>query len=349
MIKIILHTPNFEDGTSFYRAGGPFGRLRKRCPGIDLAFMPKYTAATVALADIVVIQRPYDENAVQLAQLCKLAGTKVWVDYDDDIFQVTTSHPFAYVYNSYQTKSNVKSVLQLADVVTASTEALKEALSQFTKRKILVIPNAIDDEMPAVSSDANLVTPRNPVILFRGSASHEKDLLEVSVEVIDILRENPKFQFHAMGYLPWFIVECIPANQWQFTPWMDPYVYYAKLIELRPTVVIHPLEDTKFNRSKSNCSWLETTVAGSPFITRKLPEFEKPGCLTYTTPSEFKEALQKIVKGEYPTNDLVKLSWDAAMSQYRLREVNKLRAEVISELSGRAVEYNNGDLSSGAP
>ena len=331
MLKLAIHSPNFEDGTSFYRASGPFSALRKEA-GIDIVFLSKWTAATVSLVDVVLIQRPYDDTAVQIAQIAKLAGRPVVVDYDDDVFAVGMSHPFAHVYNSYQVKSNVQTCLALADAVFVSTQKLKEVLAAKTKTPIYVIPNALDFSLPVVK--ARKVENPNPIVVFRGSASHEKDLLEVSVEIIDVFRANPQIQFHAIGYLPWFIAECLPQSQFQFTPWADPFIYLQKLAELRPKLVIHPLEKNPFNESKSNCSWLEATMAGSPFLTRNLPEFAQPGCLTYNTPDEFKEAFEKVIKDEYPAEELVEKSWQRVIEAYDLKKVNVQRLEVLYSLVG---------------
>ena len=119
MIKIAIHCPNFEDGTSFYRLQGPFARLRKHLD-CELVFVPRWTAAITSLCDIVLLQRPYDDGALQVAQLAKITGKPLWVEYDDDVSQVGLSHEFSYVYNSHEVRANVSTILQLADLVTVT-------------------------------------------------------------------------------------------------------------------------------------------------------------------------------------------------------------------------------------
>ena len=332
MIKIALHCPNFEDGTSYYRVQRPLSRLRKKM-ALDIAFFANWNASVMGLVDAVLIQRPYDDSGVNIAKLCKLAGVPLWVDYDDDVFQVGMSHQFFHVYNSPQVRANVQLCLDLADVISVSTEQLKKVMESKTKTKVVVIPNALDMDLPTVKGREELkAAGRNPVVLFRGSNSHEKDLIEVGADLIDVLRAHPEVQFHSMGYLPWMINECIPSAQWAFSPWSDPFIYFQQLCELRPMVVVHPLEDNLFNRGKSNCSWIETTVANAPFITRKLPEFEKPGILTYSTPEEFAVVLEKLLKGDYPLDALVDQSWGHIKENYTLEKANELREELILNL-----------------
>jgi len=334
MIKIAIHSPNFSDGTSFYRVQGPLSELRKE-GGIDVCFFSKWDAASISLADILFLQRPYSADAVQVAQLAKLVGVKIWMDTDDDTTAVGTSHPFAYLYNSFDTKANVRSCLALADKVTVSTEHLKTVMQDLCKTAdITVIPNAVNFNIPFVkSSGVYREGARNNTVLYRGSSSHEKDVLEVAVELIDALREFPTFRFDARGYLPWFVVDPLPQTQWSFTPWCEPHIYFQKLIESRALVVVHPLENVKFNLSKSNCSWLESTLAGCVFITRNLPEFQRPGAVLYDTPEQFKELLVQTLRGEHSQKP--KESLEYIREHCSLEKANLLRKELIYGLASR--------------
>lgn len=113
---------------------------------------------------------------------------------------------------------------------------------------------------------------------------------------------------------------------------MDIIDYFRNIKTLRPSIQIVPLENIMFNYNKSNIAWIEGTYAGAVTIAPNLPEFNKPGVLTYNSPKEFKSILEGCLKGDYDLRSLYDSSYIYIKENLLLSKVNNLRKEVINLL-----------------
>src|SRR5678815_3476713 len=89
MIKLIASTPVKQDGTSFYRAFGPLAHLSEimDVEVIDYFSRP-FTWADIKPVDIFFLHRPFREDLIQVVTYAKELGVKIWVDFDDNLFQL---------------------------------------------------------------------------------------------------------------------------------------------------------------------------------------------------------------------------------------------------------------------
>ncbi len=106
--------------------------------------------------------------------------------------------------------------------------------------------------------------------------------------------------------------------------------YFEILMDLKPEIMIVPLEDNKFNRGKSNIAWIEGTVAGASIITNDLPEFQMGLCLRCEPSSLFSnKAFNFFI-------DDARLILEAYITSVErlplLSKVNKLRKDVLEHL-----------------
>jgi hypothetical protein len=205
-------------------------------------------------------------------QAAKRMGRKVWVDYDDNLFSVPMSN---YTWGTYQTpdqKQRIEFFLRHADAVTVSTPDLKECLGPF-RSDIDVIPNAWPLTIPRYADDYE----PNKVIAWRGGPSHFADMEGYIDDILTIADAHPDYELITLGHPHWGLEGRMAGKKWRhFKPITDTFRYFEQFIALKPSVVIVPLQDHAFNRTKSNIAWQEATVAGASAVVPDWPEWDVP-------------------------------------------------------------------------
>lgn len=344
MIRILLLCPNPNDGTSYYRGIGPFMRLQKDYRDVAVYTTPELDFdnnwSALSAADIVILQRPFHNTHVKWARAVRRAGIPLWVDYDDDHLNLAFENPAYDLFMNDETRKNTEECLRLADVVTVSTQVLKDLYGSHNSN-VIVIPNAIDDAIYGNRPSP----PRKKLVVWRGGQGHERDLDSVSQDLIEV-SHDPEFAdwtFHFVGARPWRLIEKMRDSNTHWSPGEPVMTYLEKLWQMRASVVICPLVDDAFNRAKSNIVALEALYAGAlPVVPMYLREFAGLG-LKYGTPGSgfigFKDTLIDAMEGHYPRG-LQDAAWQRAKEVYSLSTTNHTRNEIITALYKKGPNIN---------
>lgn len=262
--KVLMFASNPVDGTSFYRGWGAWSRV----PNVELTpYCGQKDWPDLIGFDAAVFQRPASQFGVRMIEVMKTNKIPVIVDYDDDVFNVPEDNQVFDYYNREDIIASVKACFNLADIVTVSTPALRDSiLTHCPDAKITVIPNAIDDKRFKFKRDHK----RDKSILMRGAGSHGKDWGQYEEELVRWFNSHPDWTLQVMGFTPHWLNQIKNIKCYEF---LDIPHYFELLETLNPSLMLVPLEDTLFNRSKSNCSQLEGLIAGAPCFASDLPEF----------------------------------------------------------------------------
>lgn len=322
-VKILAILPENKDATVFYRSA-PFLSLKNE--GVSFQENNVLNWYVMTECDIVFIQRPIDSSRLEAARLAKAANKALWIDYDDDLINIPEHNP--YSKKCEQNKENIQEFLKIADVLTVSTEQLKQSLGY--PEKTVVIPNAYPDKYFNYAKELN--TTRKNYITWRGSQTHKYDLKEIKDELIKFNARNEAFTLCFMGYDPEFITMNLRNGSYRFIPGLSIYPYLKTFNDLAPFVNIVPLQDDLFNRSKSNIAWLEATHAGAITLARNLPEFDKPGVVTYNTPGDFYSKLSSITNNSIDVLSNIEKSREYIKDNLTLDIINKKRLDLIDKL-----------------
>lgn len=326
-ILTLCHDP--DDCTSYYRAMGPLSRLTLDTHGqFTVTSADKLTWSSVMQNQVVFMQRPYIPRDVKVAQLVKRCGVPLWVDYDDDLFNVTPDNPAFYRYELGNAKDCIKAILEMADAISVSTEHLRLQIAPKISKpeKIWVIPNGIDDELierrPVIGKWAL------PICSWRGSDTHERDLMTVRQPLIDLSMNYRQWVWRFLGYNPWLITEFMRNGSHQYVPNQNILDYFDFMEGLAPSVHLVPLTDSTFNRSKSNIAWIEATWAGAACLTTKIPEFIRPGVTNYEDAKGFSDGFHELTN---PENSYARMneSWDFIKENLRLSKLNEIRQKLL--------------------
>lgn len=327
--KILFLSPDRAHTCSFYRSAGVATNLRKQLGSdytISVIDWPELRTDWQSLVeyDIVMMQRPFNPQMLDFAKHVKQMNIKLWLDFDDNFFTVTPENRAWPIFNDKYIQGLVKEYLAIADIVSVTTDDLKEYYSKYSNN-VVVIPNAFNDGMFDVN---RLIVERDNTVIWRGSDTHIYDLMHYQTAINKCTKEFPEYEFTYMGFYPWFLA---PSKNVHFQKARDIVDYFAVLYNLHPTVVQVPLFDTNFNRCKSNIAFIEGSYAGAVCI---IPHWwgEIPGTLQYKDDATYYEAVRKVLAGEVNIKEMNELSWQYVKDNLLLSDINKKRVEVIKSL-----------------
>lgn len=258
-------------------------------------------------ADVFIVERTWKPNvtlleAEQLVHQIRKDGARLVYSIDDNLLDLETIPLHA--------RSAVRYFCQVADGILVSTEYLKERLQQFNSH-IFVLPNSLDERLFTENGKRPLAsrkTGARKIIGFMGTFTHDADLMMVLQALRKILR-NHTDSIHLQlvgGFsnqavvrsfqgLPLHVMQLSPLNMSypNFIPWM--------MKNLSWDVGIAPLENTIFNRCKSDIKFLDYSALGIPGIYSRVPSYEgtirhlETGYLVENTPSAWMDALGELL------------------------------------------------------
>ncbi len=340
MIKLLAVTPNHLDPTSYYRGMGPLLKLARDTDQLQIQTpergpdgLPRVNWNSLHAADLVFLQRPYTPEHQQILEFAAAWNKPTWIDYDDLLTGLPPDNPAYAIYGSPSVQRILKNCLELASLITVSTPALADGLRlvvpDLPPEAVQVIPNAWDHETwPLLPPRA-----REKLFFWRGSKTHERDLMVHRDAMIAAAKLRPEHRWHFAGYNPWMITEplsrALKPGQVTSTE-ADPFhAYLHRMRGMAPAVMAVPLCDHPFNRSKSNIAFLEATYAGALTVAPNLPEWRQPGVITYGAPDGITAALVQAADAPRSTFEIAR---QTVIDHFDLKQHNQARLKLISKL-----------------
>jgi len=249
-----------SSGSKYWRLIDPFKHLRKH--GIKAIVSEQGINQTECnWADINIIQSCTDKNGIAyLYQLQQENGKKMVIECDD-YFEVNPDSPFAYEHKIYDAKFVITRSMQVADMITTTTNYLAEKLKKLNKN-VVVLPNYIDTarwDLNYLPNDTGKIR-----IGWAGSITHVDDVKLIVNPIRRICREFKNVQLVMVGDpRVSALFEGLPVENMNGVPFE---AWPSKLYSLRLDIGLAPLRDTLFNRCKSNIKWIEYSIAQIPGV-----------------------------------------------------------------------------------
>jgi len=326
-MQLLVHTPMQYDAVSFYRTVGPLNQLRKDYPTLQVKYAKTISWIEHSGAHVLYAQRPFRGEDVKVIGYAKQCGAKVWVDYDDNLFEVGSNNKAHIIYNAPGVAENIKKICSIADIITTSTEDLKGVYGGHE-----VIPNAYPDYL---EDYLDTEAAKEHKIIWRGSDTHNKDMLNVTPEILKFMNNYPFIKWHFIGWNPWFITQQAPKGVCRYMKTVDCVQLYAMLHKTNASIAVVPLEVDKFNRGKSNIAWLEHMAGGAITIAPGMPEWDQPGIVMYDNDC-FYDALEYSVNMDYnERKNIVASGQEYIKSKLLLSKVNKKRIAILNKFGYR--------------
>ncbi len=326
-MRILFYTYNTIDSCSFYRSGGVAKDITRQT-GYEIEVRSLKDSVfhwqSLLKYDLVMMQRPYTNEALTMGIYIKKLGIPLWIDHDDNFLTLPRENRMASTMTK-KAKNIFRDILQIADAVSVTTNIMAEEFKEFNSN-IHVIPNAHND-MIFGTERSNI--KRNNLILWRGSDTHVKDILLYADPMSDAIKNFPSHTFVFAGLDPWMIES---QDNLEVLPTTDPVIYFNTMQRLAPKLLHVPLQDTLFNRCKSNIAWMEATYFGAVCVAPQFDEWIKPGVLNYEDGNDYYAWIASAIKGELDLEKYVNISWDYICDNLLLSTVNHKRIELINSL-----------------
>jgi glycosyltransferase involved in cell wall biosynthesis len=249
-------------GVGYYRLIWPAQAVRK-LTGWDVSIHDKKHPLTDATGyDVVVVQRMSEPKQIKELIKARAMGIGLVHDVDDALWRVDRrNRAWSYhneVVGGMRRYQLVDVACDIADVVTASTDMLAR---RYGGDHGVVLRNAL----PGIGRVQEAPGPREVVrIGWTGSlATHPGDLEVMGDAVARVLAADPDVQFAVIGEPAYRIAPVlgIPESRIEALDWVPIRHYHQELRE-RIDVMLVPLADTAFNRSKSWLKALEASGGG---------------------------------------------------------------------------------------
>ena len=224
-------------------------------------------------------------------------GKRCFYEIDDNLFDIPDWNFASGFYN--KNSESIKTILRIVDGVICSTEHLKTVMSPYNNN-INVSPNHLpqfiwgDCEYKNFEED---IMYRQPRILYAGSHNHfdtkGSNKGDFSPALIDFVSKTlEKYQWMFVGGIPASLKgnPKIIHHEWR------PVIEYPRFLKsLNPDICLAPLEDNRFNRSKSNIKALESVAMGVPLVASDLEPYKGlPG--TTNNDEEFISLIEELAE-----------------------------------------------------
>lgn len=246
-------------------------------------------------ADVTVLQRlPFSNKVAHLFDRLRANHSTIVFEMDDHLLALDKDSPFRHSAPA-DYEEQIATSIQACDWLQCSTSPLAASMKPL-KHQTTVLPNHLlhTPRLPKSPS-----SPNAPLIIGYGAGEHHYP---------DWRGVEPAFN-RAMSHLEksglpfevWIlgdtkIFDAITTPHKRFFP-LSPFSRYLQIIQ-RFDVAIMPLQDTPFNRCKSDLKFLESASFGtaclaSPIAYGDTVEDGVTG-LVYQQPNEFQELLQEL-------------------------------------------------------
>ena len=214
-----------------------------------------------------------------LKSIQKDCGFKLIYEVDDVVFRedIPDYNKFKSAFVSDEIRNNIVEIINLCDEVSVTCDFMRELYQMRTgKKEITVIPNFPAKFWIGNFYNQDRITSlyeknkKKPRILYAGSGAHfdvenkvgQKDDFEHVIK--NIIDSRKKYQWVFMGAFPLALRPYIENGDIEFHPWQRLYNYPEKIHNLGVQMMVAPLQDNAFNRSKSDLKYIEACAFGLP-------------------------------------------------------------------------------------
>ena len=297
---------------------------------------PRYYTQTKA----VRIQRQATPQQLEFVKfLRKLADAnnfRLIYEIDDICF-----HEDIPDYNKYKTaftdpkiRQSAQEMMEICDEITVTCPFMRDYYASKTNNKnVTVIPNFMPKFWIGGKSDINRTmesyekNKRKPRILYAGSGAHfdvenRTKFRDDFEHVNDVIRRTvDKYQWVFLGAHPLPIRDLIQNGKIEFHPWKRLYEYGQGLYDLNVNMIVAPLQDSTFNKAKSDLKYIEACALGLPIACQDLCTYENAP-IKFRTGDEMINQIENTLKDRKRYKSLCKKASQYAETRWLEDDIN---------------------------
>lgn len=240
-------------------------------------------------------------------------GFKLIYEVDDVVFRedIPDYNKFKFAFDNDEIRQNCIDIINLCDEVTVTCDYMRDLYRERTgKQEITVIPNFPPEFWMGNYFNHNKICAdldkysKKPRILYTGSGAHYdvdnkvagKDDFEHVIKAIIDTRHQ--FQWVFMGAFPPPLLPYVQRGEIEFHQWETLYKYPKKIFNLNINLMVAPLQDNSFNKSKSDIKYIEGCVMGLPVVCQNMETY-KDAQIKFNTGAEMIDLINKTLKNKH--------------------------------------------------
>lgn len=221
---------------------------------IEGTFFYRVPEFEIARNSTFVVQRNATLAAESRAQL-RASGVRIVHDIDDLLWHLPVGHPSQPAMRPIVTDSMLEAMAE-ADLVTVSTQPLRDELIEIGITRVAVLPNGLDplewDRQPSRAQRRRLrVGWHGQLVVHQGDLAFLTDVVRATVD---------EFEWVFFGGLPDALHDL--GGKITVVPAVHVRLFATVFAQLDFDVVLAPLEHSRFNDSKSNLRALQAGALG---------------------------------------------------------------------------------------
>jgi len=316
--------------SSEIRFGSLVQELHRR--GYSVAITTRSEDLTRESYQIAIFSRPhFSEALTQAVSQSKAKGAKVIVDLDEDFFTLPSdveNFPSLSAENS-DVAARLNAVLEKADLVTVPSEALVEVYRS-KSRRVEHIPFGWDDTNPMWRKP---IPPRTaPKIGLLANHTRPLDLSALGDSLQQICQANSELLIGVVaGVEVYEKLASIDEERKFFVPPGNVEDYPFLLADF--DLLLFPLADIPYNRSKSDLALLECGARQVCWVASPIPAYRAwgKGGLFAVSPNEWQEAIETLLSSPSQRDQLAEEGHRKALERTTIRMAEKW-LEVLQSL-----------------
>jgi glycosyltransferase involved in cell wall biosynthesis len=337
---LIAQVDSAQDETTgdfYYRTFAP-GAGMAYCEGVsavNFIYFNRLRDGILRDADVLVLNNICDADLLPLIRDRKARGKPTVYELCDDLWAFPPSNPMRAFYNQSNNLLLIKRLAHYCDALQFSSPEL-EIKFGYLNSNSRVFPNQILIAPPERRQKTGAIVR----VGWGGSIGHLDDMAKISDRLVHwvLSRQNVHLYLMCADQI-WKLFDALPENRKKrfATGSLDDYYNFVSHLDIG----LAPLEDTPFNRSRSDVKFLEYAVHGVvPVVQATSPYLHsvKQGRtgFFFNSPDELISTLDRLAS-DPPTRTRV----SASAREYVLRE-RSYTARALER-----VEFYRGLMASG--
>ena len=229
------------------------------------------------------------EFVKMLRQIADKHNIRLIYEIDDIMFKedIPDYNKYKTAFEDPEIRKSAQEMMAMCDEITVTCPFMRDYYAGKTgNNNVTVIPNFMPKFWIGHYYDHNRTmealekNKRKPRILYAGSGAHFDVDQRVKFKddfyhVNEVIRKTvDKYQWVFMGAHPLPLMDLIRSGKVEFHPWRRIYEYGQGLFDLNVNMMVAPLQDNIFNRSKSDLKYIEACALGIPIACQDLCTYE---------------------------------------------------------------------------
>jgi glycosyltransferase involved in cell wall biosynthesis len=235
-------------------------------------------------------------------------------EVDDVVFseEIPDYNRFKFAFDSAEIRNNCIEIINMCDEVVVTCDYMRKLYQEKTgKKEITVVPNFVPYNWMGHVYDRRAIydaydkNKRKPRVLYTGSGAHydvdnKNGGIDDFSHIISLVeRTIDKYQWVFVGAYPPPLAKYVQQKKIEFHEWKPIAVYPQFIASLKAQVMIAPLLDNNFNRSKSDIKFIEACVLGLPCMVQDMETYKNaPDFLKFKNGEDLEQKLESILKNK---------------------------------------------------